>query len=178
MATTTTTTDESFFLGTLKSDDSHQTSWTTNLLLKGQMVNVKLDTGAEVTVINRQTLQQLPRIQLQPTSKTLLGPAQHPLKVTGQFGTTLTKDDRTTTQTIFVVPEIKTNLLGLPAIIALQLLSRINSTTKDCTADHIQQEFPSLFQGLGNLGEEYCVEMREGMRPYAIFTPRNVPIPL
>ena len=67
--------------------------------------------------------------------------------------------------------------MGLPAIISLQLLSRINSTTKDCTADHIQQEFPSLFQGLGNLGEEYCIEMREGVRPYAIFTPRNVPIP-
>ena len=46
--------------------------------------------------------------------------------------------------------------MGLPAITSLQLLSRINSTTKDCTADHIQQEFPSLFQGLGNLGEEYC----------------------
>ena len=96
VATTTTTTDESFFLGTLKSDDTQQTSWTTNLLLKGQTVNFKLDTGAEVTVINRQTLQRLPRIQLQPTSKTLLGPAQHPLKVTGQFETTLTKDDRTT----------------------------------------------------------------------------------
>ena len=95
MATTTTTTDEFFFLGTLKSDDTQQTSWTTNLLLKGQTVNFKLDTGAEVTVINRQTLQRLPRIQLQP-SKTLLGPAQHPLKVTGQFETTLTKDDRTT----------------------------------------------------------------------------------
>ena len=43
---------------------------------------------------------------------------------------------------------------------------------------HIQQEFPSLFQGLGNLGEEYYIEMREGVYPYAIFTPRNVPIPL
>ena len=137
---------------------SQYTSSTANLFLKRQTVNFKLDTGAEVTVINRQTLQRLPRTQLQPTSKTLHGPAQHPLQVTGEFETTLTKDDRTTTQTIFVVPEIKTNLLGLSAIISLQLLSRINSTTKDCTADYLQQEFPSLFQGLGNLGEEYCIE--------------------
>ena len=130
-----------------------QTSWTTNLLLKGQTVNFKLETGAEVTVINRQILQRLPRTQLQPTSKTLLGPVPHSLKVTGKFETTINKDDRTTTQTIFVAPEIKTNLLGLPAITSLQPLFQINSTTKDCTADHIQQEFPSLFQGLGNLGE-------------------------
>ena len=68
--------------------------------------------------------------------------------------------------------------MGLPAIISLQLLSQINSTTKDCTADHIQQEFPSLFQGLGNLREDYCIKMREGVRPYALFAPRNVPTPL
>ena len=42
----------------------------------------------------------------------------------------------------------------------------------------MREEFPSLFQGLGNLGEDYCIKMREGVRPYALFAPRNVSIPL
>ena len=34
-----------------------------------------------------------------------------------------------------------------------------------------------MFRDLGNLGEEYHIKMREGLRPYGLFTPRNVPIP-
>ena len=50
------------------------------------------------------------------------------------------------------------------------------NTVKD-TTDHILKEFPSLFKGLGNLGNSYYIKMREGLHPYALFTPRNVPIP-
>ena len=42
----------------------------------------------------------------------------------------------------------------------------------------IPQRFPPLFQGLGHLGEEYVIRLRDGIKPHAVFTPRNVPIPL
>ena len=45
------------------------------------------------------------------------------------------------------------------------------------TKDHILEEFLALFRDLGNLGEEYHIKTREGLRPYVLFTPRNVPIP-
>ena len=45
------------------------------------------------------------------------------------------------------------------------------------TKDHILEEFLALFQDLGNLGEEYHIKTREGLHPYVLFTPRNVPIP-
>ena len=96
--------------------------------------------------------------------------------MTGQFQASLTKADQTSTQTIFVVPDLKSNLLGLPALIALSLISQIDSV--EDTKDHILEEFLALFRGLGNLGEEYYIKMREGLRSYALFTPRNVPIPL
>jgi hypothetical protein len=35
-----------------------------------------------------------------------------------------------------------------------------------------------VFSGLGNLGDEYQIKLKEGAVPYALFTPRNVPIPL
>ena len=35
-----------------------------------------------------------------------------------------------------------------------------------------------MFTGLGTLGNEYQIKLQEGAKPYALFTPRNVPIPL
>ena len=32
--------------------------------------------------------------------------------------------------------------------------------------------------GLGNIGEEYTIRLREDAVPYSLFTPRNVVIPL
>ncbi|MCG8623361.1 MAG: hypothetical protein MJE68_15385 [Proteobacteria bacterium] len=66
-------------------------------------------------------------------------------------------------------------MLGLPAIISLQLLYRVNSV--DIGGD-MRWEFPKVFSGLGNLGDEYRIKLKEGAVPYALFTPRNVPIPL
>ena len=40
------------------------------------------------------------------------------------------------------------------------------------------RQFPSLFQGLGKLRGEYIIKLQEGARPYALTTPRRVPIPL
>ncbi len=36
----------------------------------------------------------------------------------------------------------------------------------------------NVFNGLGTIGEEYTVKLKENATPYALFVPRNVPIPL
>ena len=141
----------------------------------GQPIQFKMDTGAEVTAINEDTFKRFSKVQLQRPTRRLPGQSQQPLEVTGQFQVSLTKADQTSTQTIFVVPDLKSNL-GLPALIVLRLISQIDSV--EDTKDHILEEFPALFRGLGNLGEEYHIKMRERLCPYALFTPRNVPIPL
>ena len=38
----------------------------------------------------------------------------------------------------------------------------------------IKQSFPNLFTGLGTLGKEYTIKLKQGATPYA----RQVPIPL
>ena len=58
----------------------------------------------------------------------------------------------------------------------LKLLSRVYTTsTKD---PEMVQKFPKVFNGLGTIGEEYTVKLKENATPYALFVPRNVPIPL
>ena len=38
--------------------------------------------------------------------------------------------------------------------------------------------FPKLFKGLGNLGEKYRIELKSEAKPYALTTPRRIPLPL
>ena len=53
------------------------------------------------------------------------------------------------------------NLLGLPAITALGLAIRVDTTDTDFpaptleTKTDIMKQFPTVFQGLGKLGEDY-----------------------
>lgn len=35
-----------------------------------------------------------------------------------------------------------------------------------------------VFNGLGTIGGEYKIKLREGATPYSLFVPRNVPLPL
>ena len=37
---------------------------------------------------------------------------------------------------------------------------------------------PSVFSGLGNLGDEYEIQLKPDAKPYALHTPRSVPLPL
>jgi len=111
----------------------------------------------------------------------LCGPAKKPLQVLGQCKIDLSHRGRSTKQQLFVVAELKSNLLGLPAIQDLNLAVRLDGTTADTTpltAPYIHKRFPKLFQGLGNLGEEYQIKLKLDATPFSLFTPRRVPLPL
>ena len=40
------------------------------------------------------------------------------------------------------------------------------------------EEFPAVFNGLGHLGEEYEIKIKPEAKPYALYSPRDVPLPL
>ena len=71
-----------------------------------------------------------------------------------------------------MVRDLQNNLLGLPSITALNLIQRVNATRKSAT---IQEQFPDFFTGLGTMGEEYSIKLKEGAQPYSLHTPRRVP---
>ena len=73
---------------------------------------------------------------------------------------------------MYVVNHLKRNLLGLPAITALNLAVRLECMTN--TTCSVVDKFPSLFQGLGSFGEDYTIKLKAGAKPFAIFLPRNV----
>ena len=38
--------------------------------------------------------------------------------------------------------------------------------------------YPSLFKGLGTITGEYHISLQDGAKPFAISTPRRIPLPL
>ena len=104
------------------------------------------------------------------------GPARQKLDVMEQFEEVITYGDNSSKQIIFVIRNLKVNLLGFPAITAFNILKRADAVVIE--EKTIKQQFSKVFSGLGDLGEEYHIQLKESAHPYCLYTPRNVPIPL
>lgn len=81
--------------------------------------------------------------------------------------------NRSAEQTIYVVKGIENNLLGLLAIKALKMLAKIEAIQKT-----ILEQYPTLFAGLGILKGEYKIKLKPDAKPFALYTPWNVLLPL
>ena len=162
------------FLDTLSGEQ--EKAWFTTITVKDVDIRFKLDTGAEVTAITSDAYQLLEKPQLNAADKILCGPSRHPLGVVGKFKCNLATKGKVTRQEIFVVKGLKHNLLGLPAITALNLAAQIDCTLS--TTNTFKERFPKVFEGLGNLGEEYVIKLKPDAKPHALYAARHVPLPL
>lgn len=148
------------------------TAWNATISLNGEDIRFKLDTGAEVTVISEDALNTLTTNELQSSTKRLCGPDNRPLKVVGQLSAMLQFKDCTCQQTAYVVRDLQQNLLGLPAIQALHILTVVDAVeAPPLAADE-------LFTGLGMFPRSFKIQLNPDAKPFALFTPRAVPIPL
>ena len=66
---------------------------------------------------------------------------------------------------IYVIRELKTNLLGLPNLRAMNLIARVDSTKQYEEKIHLQ--YGDLFKGLGTLGPKYTIQLKHNAKPYA-----------
>ena len=163
------------FLDTVSSMSFPQESaWLTKVTLCGHDTVFKLDTGAEVTAVSQETHQRLGKPPLQTPEKLLCGPSGQPLPVMGQFLGQLTRKEQVSQQQVCVIKGLQTNLLGLPAITALNLAARVDSA--NCKTNN-HQRFPKGFGGLENL-EEFKTRLKPDTTPCAHFTPQYIPQPL
>lgn len=160
------------YLNTVNAEKA-STAWCTSVSINGQSKLFKLDTGAEVTVISDKTYKSLGAAKLERTTKRLCGPDRKPLEVMGEFSATLRYRDRTFTHPVYVIKRLQQDLLGLPAIQALELLTQVNAIGESVT-----DRYPDLFTGLGQFPCTYEIELAPDAKPFALFTPRNVALPL
>ena len=138
---------ESTFLDTI--EDTRATTWATTwaTTVKPNNVDVlfKLDTRAEVSAITVETYQKL-NVKLVKPLKTLYGPSQATLTVNRQFEGKLEHQGKQTIQLVYVIQNLKRNLLGLPAIKAFNLVVKVDSMSKNtqCMEDQYKPHWQYL----------------------------------
>ena len=138
----------------LPSDDQYghhnlrRSSWRESINLNGRTITFKLDTGSEVTAISKETLQKIQRPILERPTSSLHGPSHQSLKVAGQFSGKLSYRPISTRQQAFVVEDLSTNLLGLPAITALKLATRTYNADQSQLYKHSKVTCESLTSDL------------------------------
>ncbi|XP_042072880.1 uncharacterized protein K02A2.6-like [Haplochromis burtoni] len=167
--------EQGFFLGSVSSDGQ---AWTAIIQVKDAKITFKLDTGADVTVIADSDLSKIfaneHRPVLQQPEKPLLGPGKTPLDVAGFTKLQLNYGAKQTTEKVYVVRNLSTPLLGLPAITALGLLVRVDAVSMDT----LKTTYPKLCNGLGKVQRAYHIKLKPNAVPYSLKTPRRLPLPL
>lgn len=150
--------------------------WEEKLQLNGEETVFKLDCGATVTAIPSSTFSIKKHGILQPPGKVLCGPGNHRLKVKGRFKGKLSFEKRATEQHIYVVEGLCKPLLGLPALKTLTLIQRVYAV--QAQQEDFKAQYPTVFSGLGKLKEPYKIELEPRAVPYALSSPRRVPLPM
>ena len=168
---------DSAFLDTLTQNSPE--TWRVKLKLVNQALEFKIDTRAEVTAISDVAFRAFKGLKLDRPKKMLYGPARTLLKVIGQFDHEgeLFYRGKTTWQNVYVVNGLRTNLLGLPAILALKLVAKLGETV-EASPHTIVEINPTLFQELGSMVHPYDIQLQPEAQPYALFTSRNIIVPL
>ena len=173
-----TNSDEESFLGVVHSEmatvNETVDPWMTKIMLNGQEIEFKIDTGADVTVIPESNHDATRDGPLAPPGRSLSGPSQQTLDVLGQFSGRLNRNDTEVKQDIFVIHGLQKALLGRPAIECLKIVSQVEQVQTTDTIDR----FPQLFSGLGRLKERYKIKLRSDAKPFALSTPRRIAVPL
>ena len=105
---------DSFYLDTIQ-DAQDSTFWTTDVKVNDASITFKVDTVAKVTAISEATLKVLGSPEVNKPTKKFCGPNGQPLHLIGSLTATMSQKQHQCNQDIFVVKQLKHNLLGLPA---------------------------------------------------------------
>ena len=131
--------------------------------------------GAEVTGLSDATFNSIQNSvpQLEKSNQTIRGSNRIPLEVIGETSLKLTYKGKSSVQRVFVIKNLQNNLLGFSAIKALELIRGFDAITQN-----ISDQYPTLFSGLGTFKGEYAIKLQPDAKPFCLFTPRNIPLPL
>ncbi|GBM21326.1 Uncharacterized protein K02A2.6 [Araneus ventricosus] len=167
------------YLGVVQLESKNKTNiyWTITVQVNHKNIKFKIDSGADHTVLRANVFQSVfQNAKLEPPDKILCGPDRNPLKTLGKFKTNIEYKGKRCTEEIYVISNLQTCLPGKPALFSLGLGPNLNSVCQISAADP-KAKFPELFKGLGVMKGCYYIKLKPGAIPFAITSPRRVPIP-
>ncbi|UYV66350.1 K02A2.6-like, partial [Cordylochernes scorpioides] len=150
--------------------------WTAEIQVNGKQVKFKLDSQADVTCVPLCLFKEIMGQQRLVESDINLRAAEFSeLQTVGMFISTLRNGNYEIKEKIYVIRRLSEPLLSRRACELLNLARRIEVVA---TRINPIKEFPEVFEGLGQIGNPYEIKLKPGAKPYAVHTPRRVPIPL
>ncbi|UYV63401.1 hypothetical protein LAZ67_2003965, partial [Cordylochernes scorpioides] len=150
--------------------------WTAEIQVNGKKVKFKLDSQADVTCVPLCLFKKIMGQQRLVKSDINLRAAEFSeLQTVGMFISTLRNGNYEIKEKIYVIRRLSEPLLSRRACELLNLARRIEVVA---TRINPIKEFPEVFEGLGQIGNPYEIKLKPGAKPYAVHTPRRVPIPL
>ena len=174
---------EELFIGQDQKDD-HKQEWKASLQVNNNLVEFKLDTGAQANVIPSDVFNSLKGMpQLKTTKAKLTGFNGSEIPVAGVARMICKYKDKQIDSDFFVVEaEGQPPLLGLRACQELNLIKFVRTVdTADVNDVNVESsilnEFNDLFEGLGELEGEHHIEINPEVKP-VIHPPRKVPFTL
>lgn len=170
----------SLFLGSVEHHNTVEISqitedWQITVNMKKGPITFKIDTGADVTVIDPKHLHIMDKTiaDIIPTKQNLSGPSKQQLECLGYTNVTFNWKGRTTQQRVYVCQNISKSLLGKPAIRELQLVNPPRHHEGDVQCNEI------MSVGLGCItGEPVKIELCDGAVPYHLNAPGRAALPL
>ncbi|UYV83527.1 K02A2.6-like, partial [Cordylochernes scorpioides] len=160
----------------LDDEDECRRRWTAEIQVNGKKVKFKLDSQADVTCVPLCLFKKIMGQQRLVKSDINIRAAEFSeLQTVGMFISTLRNGNYEIKEKIYVIRRLSEPLLSRRACELLNLARRIEVVA---TSINPIKEFPEVFEGLGQIGNPYEIKLKPGAKPYAVHTPRRVPIPL
>ncbi|XP_064481290.1 uncharacterized protein LOC135394473 [Ornithodoros turicata] len=150
--------------------------WVIAARVNDELVNFKVDTGADITAIPSAVYDRRTMGPIKKTSPRLYGPGRTPINTTGEIETVISWNEAPSVQRVFLVDGFQNPLLGRPAIQALGVLAHLEEIQAECTLDRIAAKFLSLFSPLGQMKTSCTIKLAPRSTPYALACPRHVPL--
>ena len=132
-------------------------------------VKFKVDTGAAVTALPASLMEKI-GLEVRPSQKMLRGAGNQNLVTKGEATVELRVKGKRVYETVYLVENLVTPLLGKPAIAKLKLIE----FTDAISVDSWKSRFPELFTGLGTMKSAVKIKLKADHVPFAQAVPRRV----
>lgn len=168
---------QNFFVGVL-SVGQRTDGWWKDININGDLVQCKLDTGAEANVMAQSTLNSLAnRPKIKPCKTTLTAYGNSKITPVGIVSVTAKTSGGTVEADFFVIKQDAPTLLGLHSCIALNIVQRIDSLSEANNSSNILDGYKDVFTGLGQMPGTYHIKIDKNISP-VVHAPRRVPLAL